>query len=141
MSGHLDLLGLDAVRAGDADPDQAAHALACAECRAEVDRLRGLAKALAPVAIAVPASLRDRVLKRRRPWLGMAAAAALVIAVLATLLIPRERKPDIVDAYLLALQIKEGKGTDVNGDGAVDHRDVEYLASRAVSIHSGSSAR
>ena len=142
MSEHLDLLGLAAVRAGDADPGQAAHALACTECRAEIDKLRVLATALAPVKVAVPASLRDRVLRRRRPWLGMAAAAGLLIAVLATLLIPRhERKPDIVDAYLLALQIRDGKGTDVNGDGAVDQRDVDYLAQRAVSVNPGGSAR
>ena len=137
MSGHLDLLGLDAVRAGDADPDQAAHALACAECRAEVDRLRGLAAALAPVTVAVPAALKSRVLRRRRPWLGFAAAAGLLLALLATLLVPRGRKPDIVDAYLLALQIRDGKGRDVNGDGAVDQRDVDELAARAVRLDGG----
>lgn len=134
MNGHLDLLDLDAVRAGDADPAQAAHALACAECRAELDRLRVLAAALAPVPVAVPDAVRARVLKRRRPWLGVAAAAALLLALTATLLIPRSRKPDLVDAYLLALEIREGRGSDVNGDGVVDKRDVEELAGRAVSL-------
>jgi hypothetical protein len=136
MSDHLDLLGLDAVRAGDADPAQAAHALACPACRVEVDRLRGLAARLAPAKVEVPSSLRARVLPRRRPWLGFAAAAALVLAVLATL-VPRERKPDLVDAYLLALRIQEGRGRDVNGDGAVDQRDVDALAARAVSLYGG----
>lgn len=134
MSEHLDLLGLDAVRAGDADPAQAAHALSCAECRAELDRLRVLASTLAPVAVAVPDAVRARILRRRRPWLGFAAAAALLLALTATLLVPRTRKPDLVDAYLLALQIREGKGADVNGDGAVDQRDVDALAARAVSL-------
>jgi len=134
MNEHLDLLGLDAVRAGDADPAQAAHALACAECRGEVDRLRTLAATLAPVAVAVPDAVRARVLKRRRPWLGVAAAAALLLALTATLLIPRSRKPDLVDAYLLAMEIREGRGRDVNGDGVVDQRDVDELALRAVSL-------
>jgi hypothetical protein len=138
MSEHLDLLGLDAVRAGDADSDQAAHALACAECRAEVDKLRRLSAALAPVKVTVPAALKARVLPRRRPWLGFAAAAGLLLAVAATLIIPRARRPDMVDAYRLALQIREGKGRDVNGDGAVDQRDVDELASRAVSLGGGS---
>ena len=134
MSEHLDLLDLDAVRAGDADPARAAHALACAECRAEVERLRGLAATLAPIPVAVPDAVRTRILKRRRPWLGAAAAAAMLLALTATLLIPRSRKPDLVDAYLLAMEIREGRGRDVNGDGVVDQRDVDELALRAVSL-------
>ena len=134
MDAHLDLLDLDAVRAGDAAPEQAAHALACAECRAEVDRLRLLAAKLAPVPVAVPDAVRARVLKRRRPWLGIAAAAALLAALTASLLIPRSHRPDMVDAYRLAMEIRDGKGRDVNGDGVVDKRDVDELAARAVSL-------
>ena len=48
--GHLDLLGLDAVRAGDATPDQRAHAERCADCRATIGRFRDLAARLAPAA-------------------------------------------------------------------------------------------
>jgi hypothetical protein len=48
---------------------------------------------------------------------------------------------DIVDAFALARQLKQG-GTrnlqlDLNGDGVVDERDVAALAARAVKLEQG----
>jgi hypothetical protein len=48
---------------------------------------------------------------------------------------------DILDAFALARQLKSGApsgpGTDINGDGVVDQRDVEVLATRAVRLDKG----
>lgn len=48
---------------------------------------------------------------------------------------------DIIDAYVLALRIEQGLPSgggrwDLNGDGALDRRDVDLVASRAVRIGS-----
>ena len=39
---HPDLLTLDALRAGEAGPEEAAHVATCAECRATLDDLTDL---------------------------------------------------------------------------------------------------
>jgi hypothetical protein len=48
---------------------------------------------------------------------------------------------DILDAFALARQLKQGGGKslqlDVNGDGVVDERDVTALAARAVRLEQG----
>ena len=47
-------------------------------------------------------------------------------------------KVDVLDAFFLARQIKNGGPLDlkwdVNGDGVVDQRDVDWIASKAVSL-------
>ncbi len=49
---------------------------------------------------------------------------------------------DMLDAFTLARQLQEGQawGADLNGDGRVDDRDVQELASRAVHLDQGRSS-
>jgi predicted anti-sigma-YlaC factor YlaD len=146
MDGHLDLLALDALRAGEGSAEERAHLEACAECRATVDGFGRLARALAPAPIAVPADLKRRVLAAARPrraWRPLAAAAAVLIALGAAWFFvaqspARPRRLDIVDAYTLAVRLKTGQAVeaayDVNGDGKVDERDVEEIVRRSVAL-------
>ena len=50
----------------------------------------------------------------------------------------RDGKVDILDSFALARELKNGgslpKYLDVNGDGVVDERDVNAIASRAVAL-------
>jgi len=94
---------------------------------------------------------------RRTIFYPLAAAALLLLAVTVSLemsrqdVVPRPPgvpgmaqvpfhagAPDIVDAYLLSMRIKNEDATtladDVDGDGLVDRQDVEELARRAVSL-------
>jgi len=146
MDGHLDLLGLDAVRAGDATPEQRSHAEQCAECRATVDGFRALAAKLAQAPIDVPADVRRRILAPRRTWRPVAAAAAALLIGAAAWFalrpsvpgdIDRSGRVDIIDAYALAVRIRSGQldaAYDLNGDGKVDDQDVEEIARRSVAI-------
>jgi hypothetical protein len=144
MDGHLDLLALDAVRAGDATPEERAHAEACAECRATVARFRDLAARLTPVPVEVPAQTKNRILAMGRPkrlWRPVAAAAAALLVGLGVWLFvrpPAPRRMDIVDAYSVAVRLREGRSVDpkwdLNGDGKVDEKDVEEIVRRSVSI-------
>ena len=139
MDGHLDLLGLDAVRAGDATPEQLAHAEQCAECRATIDGFRTIAARLTPARIDVPAEVTRKILAPRRSWRPVAAAAAaILLAAVGVWIAVRPRKPDIVDAYSVALRLKNGQSVestwDLNGDGRVDARDVDEIARRSVAI-------
>ena len=146
MDGHLDLLGLDAVRAGDATPDQRAHAEHCAACRATIDGFRALAARLTPAPIEVPAGVTRRILQPRRTWKPVAAAAAAVLVAAGAWFATRPALPgdvdrsgrvDIVDAYALAIRLKSGQpepGHDLNGDGKVDERDVDEIARRSVAL-------
>jgi hypothetical protein len=146
MDGHLDLLGLDAVRAGDATPEQRAHAEQCAEFRATVDGFRAIAARLTPAPVEVPADVRRRILAPRRTWRPVAAAAAALLVGAGAWFALRPSAPgdidrsgriDIVDAYALAVRIRSGQldaAYDLNGDGKVDDRDVEEIARRSVAI-------
>ncbi len=128
MDAHLDLLELDAARTGP----RPAHLDLCTECRATFDILRGLEARLAPTHVEVPAFVRARILKPRRSWTPLAAAAAIFVAVAALFFVPA--KPDIVDAYRIASGLQ---ADDVNGDGVVDRRDAEALAREIVSVGGG----
>lgn len=87
---------------------------------------------------------RMRVLLR---WGGGAAAAAAVLLVSVHLWTSRPpayhpgARVTILDAFTLARQLKAGEkidpSWDVNHDGVVDQRDVDALASRAVSLSAG----
>ncbi len=153
MTDHLDPLELDAVRAGEASPAQNDHASRCPACAAEVERLRRLAEGLAGPRIEVPPEVRHAVLAlagrrmrpRRRLWIPLAAAAALLLGLVA--LWPRTSAPedvdrsgavDVLDAYALALRLRSGARLDprwdVNRDGVVDRRDVDEIARRSVSL-------
>lgn len=146
MDGHLDLLGLDAVRAGDATPEQRAHAEQCAECRDAIEGLRGLAARLTPAPFGVPADVSRRILRTipqpipqsQRSWRPVAAVAAALLVAVGVWFAVRPRKMDIVDAYSVALRLRNGQSVestwDLNGDGKVDARDVDEIARRSVSI-------
>ena len=138
MDGHLDLLGLDAVRAGDATPEQRAHAEQCAECRATIDGFRGLAAKLTPARFEVPADVSRRILRPKPSWRPVAAVAAALLVAVGVWFAVRPRKMDIVDAYSVALRLRNGQSVeptwDLNGDGKVDGRDVDEIARRSVAI-------
>jgi hypothetical protein len=146
MDGHLDLLGLDAVRAGDATPEQRAHAEQCAECRALIEGFHGLAAKLTPARFEVPAEVSRRILRPipqpipqpKRSWRPLAAAAAALLVAVGIWFAVRPRKLDIVDAYSVALRLRNGQSVestwDLNADGKVDARDVDEIARRSVAI-------
>src|SRR6185436_7957498 len=138
MDGHLDLLGLDAVRAGDATPEQRAHAEQCAECRATIEGFRTLAARLTPARIEVPADVSRRILRPKRSWRPLAAVAAALLIAVGVWFALRPRKMDIVDAYSVALRLQNGQSVDatwdLNGDGKVDARDVDEIARRSVAL-------
>jgi hypothetical protein len=143
MNGHLDPLGLDAVRAGEATPEQQTHAESCPECRATIDGFRSLAALLVPARVEIPVGLTRDILALARPrrvWRPVAAAAALLIGFgiwFAARPVTAERL-DIVDAYSLAVRLRAGQKIearwDVNHDGRIDERDVEEIARRSVAI-------
>ena len=62
---HLDLLRLDAVRAGEGTPEESAHAAHCPACRGELEALKRLAEGiagLAPPAVEVPKGVDEAIL-------------------------------------------------------------------------------
>lgn len=106
-------------------------------------------KSLYDVPLDVPARVDAAILNRARAlqlkhrrrklllWAGAAAAAACVAVVTHFSLRTSSKPVDIVDALKLAHQIEAGKGRDVNGDGAIDRRDVDALAMIAVRLNGG----
>lgn len=99
------------------------------------------------------ARIRARRLSRQRTaWLALAACAVLLALVAATWLnrsgrqfaredLNHDGRVDILDAFQLAREIRDGKARvdtgDFNGDGKVDEADVELLAKRAVNLEKG----
>ena len=152
MDGHLDLLAIDAVRAGEGSAEEREHAARCRDCGALLEGFRRLAGGLTPARMDVPAAVKRDLMalaRPRRAWRPLAAAAALLIGMggvwLATGLRPalpgdvdHNGRVDIIDAYALAVQLRSGQKVDpaydVNGDGKVDERDVEEIARRSVAI-------
>lgn len=136
-------------------------------------RLEEDLRALYGRAVDVPAEIDKRILlmareriSRRRPrfrvirWAGIAAAAAVLLAVVFSL--DRQRSPstlpgatlaaakedfdgsgsvDILDAFALEREIKDGgvidAAWDLSGDGLVDGSDVNLIAMAAVSLDTG----
>jgi hypothetical protein len=86
---------------------------------------------------------------------AVAAAVAIAFIVQATLLHPAVHlakgdingngRIDMLDAYVLAKRVASGgkldPAWDVNGDGMVDQKDVDWIASAAVSIEPAPGAR
>ncbi len=79
-------------------------------------------------------------------WPALTGVCAMIVLV-ARMLMPaqfaredlnRDGKVDILDSFTLAKEIKNGgslpASLDVNGDGVVDERDVNAIASRAVAL-------
>jgi hypothetical protein len=94
---------------------------------------------------------------RLMPWVAAAAAIVLLTAlprfftqpvtgpardaILARWDLDHDGRVDILDAFALARELRQG-GTrnvqwDVNGDGVVDERDVAAIAARAVKLEQG----
>jgi hypothetical protein len=46
----------------------------------------------------------------------------------------RDGAVDVIDALVLAEQVRDGKGQDVNGDGKVDERDAGEIVARVVDL-------
>jgi len=74
---------------------------------------------------------------------GACAAAALIVHIMTPMQFAREDlnrdgKVDILDSFALARELKHGGSLpaflDVNGDGVVDDRDVNAIASQAVAL-------
>lgn len=80
-------------------------------------------------------------------WWPALAGACAIIALIVRMMTPtqfaredlnRDGKVDILDSFALARELKNGGSLpaylDVNGDGVVDERDVNSIASRAVAL-------
>ena len=141
---HPDFAVIDAVRTGEATPEQARHVETCETCRPALVELCSLAGELGGLTgrkIDVPAEVDRKILSRpTRPWwLPLYAAAAVMLAVGAGLIVfstgifdsPRAEQEmmagapedidnsgrvDILDAYLLAKKIKDGEPLDTAWD-------------------------
>jgi len=154
---HLDLIDLDALRAGDAaDPQVAAHLATCADCRADLEALRELAHDLRalhePVRVAAPsrdaqirwltrmhatrirkadvATNESRWLAARPTW---AAAAAIVLALGALLMMARRPESPPLTRVASAPQAETGRAAvgiaaDLDGDGRITVLDAFALA-------------
>lgn len=127
---HLDLLRLDAVRAGEGTPEETEHVKACAECRGEVERFSMLASNLARLPGSIPASVERSILRRPRILRRLAAVAAAALLAIGVMTLARSGDPqdinrdgqvDIIDAYQLALE----KG---------DRVDIESIVRRCVKV-------
>jgi hypothetical protein len=93
----------------------------------------------------------ERSRRQRNQWLALAACLVIVAAVAQAVLhrsttqfaredLNRDGRVDILDAFQLAREIKDGKVPatgDFNGDGKVDAADVGFLAKQAVSLQRG----
>ena len=133
---HPNLAGIDAVRTGEATPQQARHVAECEKCRPALDELSALAGTLGglqPKKISVPAEVDRAILdgagKRiRRPWkrylLPVSAAAAVLLAVSVTLLLTTGSAPDLAQNK----EMMAGRPQDLDGDGRVTILDAFLLA-------------
>ena len=123
---------------------------------------------LRKTSVFIPAAVDEAVLAKARPrlakirtersrwqrtqWLALAACVVIAAVVAQTVLnghkskhfapedLNHDRRVDILDAFQLAREIRDGKaptGDDFNGDGKVDAADVDLLAKRAVSLEKG----
>ena len=134
---HLDILSLDALRAGEGPPEDVAHVESCNLCRRRLEGLKAIGRDLAAVAstpLSVPPESDDAILSmaRRRPArrrviplrrLGWVAAAAATVLLAALAVWHPSGTPSRAPSMPPA--------ADVDGSGAVDILDAFQLA-RAV---------
>jgi len=149
LGPHLDLLQIDAVRAGEATPEEEAHCAKCAECAATLAGLKGFEaelKAAQPKTVDVPSEIDqsvfqgfEKMLKPQpkakviqfplwRRWVapaaGLAAAAAFVFAVTLPLLreeLPKAEAPAVAGkSEHLMMKEKRAAMPEVVGKEVVD---------------------
>jgi len=145
MRAHLTEIELELARTGEADTEVATHLAACADCRAELDRIAALAAALGrplePLAIPQERELaildlartraeeigrrrgrRSRRALRTLAWaVPLAAAAAVALVLLVPGLRPTAAPPAGRPAAVAGPD-------DINRDGRVDILDALALA-------------
>jgi hypothetical protein len=142
--GHLDLLQLDALRAGEGTQVDGEHLKNCARCRALLEEIEAgtrLLHAEPPPVTAVPPEVDEAILgeyrrrfgaRRRRmlPAYGAAAAAVLALAVSTPLLrdLVREKETVPVPTAEAPAPVSAHADEDVNGDGRLDILDAFHLA-------------
>jgi hypothetical protein len=167
-NSHLDLLRLDAIRAGEGTPEEEAHLGSCRRCRKMLDLLRATEASLrgsAPPAGPVPPEIDQAILEayrravpparktvffpvRRRwvaPAVGAAAAAALILALAGPVLKRTPSRDDAAPPRSAVEELAADQGSvpaegDINGDGTVDILDAFRLA-RALQGPEGSASR
>jgi hypothetical protein len=137
---HLDLLELDALRAGEPVPAAArAHLAWCAECAAGLAELNDLQAALRVAPAAAAATPRDAAIlgnaawhaarvrrARRRVLLPAAAAAAVAALAIAALL--DARRPQSTTIELASAPAARVRAEDFDADGRVTVLDAFALA-------------
>lgn len=138
---HLDDMGLDRVRAGEGDPSEAEHVLACLNCKIEVEVLRYMANSMKDAqAVDVPVEIDRAVLsslptRRRRPaWAVFAGSAAAVLAIALTLTFVTPAHADVVDAYALAVKGGDAKAIMMKCTKLRSPRKLEIGGNRFVAV-------
>lgn len=138
---HLDELAQDRVRAGEGSPEEAAHVLACLQCKVEIEVLRYMADSMKDAqAMNVPAEIDRAVLAslprhRRRPaWAWFAGSAAAVLAIAITLTFVAPAHADVVDAYSVALKGGDAKSILAKCTKVRSPRKLETVGSRFVAV-------
>lgn len=107
----------------------------------------------AAVAVTIHLAARRRLRSRWRrlaPLAGLAAAACVAAGVWVTLPTPapavanagpmdlnRDGRVDVLDAFKLAREVRDGNGTDLTSDRAADRRRVDSIAQLAVALPAG----
>jgi hypothetical protein len=137
---HLDLLELDALRAGESLPAAArAHLAWCAECAAGLAELKDLQTALRMTPSAAPSPERDAALlanagwhaarvRRARRRILPAAAAAAAVAVLAVAALLNWRAPQTTTVELASAPAARLRDADLDADGRITVLDAFALA-------------
>jgi hypothetical protein len=144
---HLDLIGIDAARAGEATPREMEHARICAVCAEALKGLRDFEarlRSLSGHGVEVPAEVDRAILGRprivrRAPWrFAAATAAAVLVAAWGLLLVSPAHAYDVVDAYALSVQLREGRtparSWDLDGNGIVDQGDVSLVLQKCTTV-------
>ncbi len=154
LEAHLDLLSLDAARAGEAPDEDRAHLERCAACRQALAEITDLSSALRRIhhpPFDVPADREARILwnarkqavRARKDRSGLrvpdvaarwAAAAVAVLAIASFLDGARSTQAPLAPRQALSTP---ALSADVNGDGRIDILDAFALA-RAVDAHRAS---
>ena len=145
---HLDLLQIDALRAGEASEEKVAHAAACDSCASLLSTLSAIAadmRAVAPPPVLVPQERERHILwtakkqaatvRRRRmpttwrvariPFVGWAAAAVAVLAIASLLARRPLPEAEVPLAKLVSAPLSAG---DVDGDSRLTILDAFALA-------------